>query len=73
MIISHTKGHSIYYVGGEWLYLDNNTSIKQIRNCKHCNKPSTNEGHDFCLGKIKNVIAACCGHGNKSKRYIKYK
>jgi hypothetical protein len=30
----------------------------------------TKEGYDACLGYLKNVIHACCGHGVQ-ERYIK--
>ena len=33
------------------------------RSCKRCGRLPTKEGYDNCLGYIKGVIAACCGHG----------
>ena len=38
--------------------------------CQHCDKPPTVEGHDGCLGTLKDCSFACCGHGGKSNPYI---
>ena len=41
--------------------------------CPHCGNPPTPEGHDACLGTLKGVEYACCGHGvkgPKSHRYV---
>lgn len=48
----------------EWLYLDTMEPVRQNpRSCKRCGNPSTEEGHDACLGKLPGIQAACCGHG----------
>ena len=63
MIKSYNFGHQIYYKNG-WKYIDNNESIySDRRKCRKCNKYQTKKQHDPCLGKIPNVISACCGHG----------
>lgn len=42
--------------------------------CDHCNKTPTKEGHDGCLGtlKDKDIMNACCGHGDTEVAYIQY-
>ena len=52
-----------------WFYADNKQSISIERPCTRCNKMPTKEGYDKCLGYIKNVKSACCGHGIE-KGYI---
>jgi hypothetical protein len=39
--------------------------------CPKCNKPPCPNGEDSCLGHLKNVIYACCGHGIPNTRYVK--
>ena len=36
--------------------------------CPHCKRPPTKEGHDACLGTLKGVKYACCGHGGHPYR-----
>jgi len=31
--------------------------------CANCGEAPTKEGHDACLGTLKGVEFACCGHG----------
>lgn len=42
--------------------------------CIKCKKEPTEEGHDGCLGTLpsKNVMNACCGHGDGNLAYIQY-
>ena len=35
------------------------------------NKIQTEEGYDACIGEIKGVTHACCGHGVE-KEYVKW-
>ena len=43
------------------------------KNCGHCGKDRTPEGHDGCLGTLPGVMNACCGHGgNAEGAYIQY-
>ncbi len=64
MSTSHHRGHKIYWDGKEWRFMDNNGPVMDNeRSCKHCGKPPTPEGHDACLGRIPDVLHACCGHG----------
>ena len=57
------RGHEILYIGGVWLYADDGTSADYDRACVRCGQYPTIGGHDACLGEIKNVHSACCGHG----------
>lgn len=65
VVLSYKRGHSIKWSedSNEWVYTNDNTSINIDRPCVRCNKMPTSEGHDTCLGKLKNVSSACCGHG----------
>lgn len=63
------KGWKVYYDNG-WRYTDNGMKVTE-RPCKKCGKYATEEGHDSCLGKLPNVLSACCGHGVKNP-YIYY-
>lgn len=40
--------------------------------CLHCNKSRTVEGHDGCIGTLKNVMNACCGHGETNMAYVQF-
>lgn len=62
---SFIRGHQIYYDSNDevWKYVDNNKLINEFRECTRCGKKPTPEGHDACLGKLKGVESACCGHG----------
>ena len=62
MITSFQRGHKIVYLD-KWRYLDNNELATIERPCIRCGKYPTKEGHDACIGKLKNIKSACCGHG----------
>jgi len=68
MITSYSRGHKIIFLD-DWLYADNMESINIVRPCIRCGSMPTLEGYDACLGKLNNVVSACCGHGI-SKKYI---
>jgi hypothetical protein len=42
--------------------------------CDHCSLPATKEGHDGCIGTLKDgdVMNACCGHGNDKQAYVQF-
>ena len=63
MITSQTNGHEIIYINGLWVYEDTREPISIIRPCKRCEKYPTKEGYDGCIGYLKGVKYACCGHG----------
>lgn len=56
------RGHKIYF-DTKWRYADNNQIADDSRPCLRCKEYPTKEGHDNCLGTLKNVKHACCGHG----------
>ena len=71
MIYSHSRGHKTYFDGNDWRYVDNNEIVNDMRPCKRCGKTPTTEGYDVCLGHIKGVKSACCGHGVEEPYVIK--
>jgi len=74
--MSRFRGYEIYKTGtGEWFFTDTDEPVASTwkqRNCGHCNKPNTPEGHDACLGKLPGVMNACCGHGESSEAYVQF-
>lgn len=73
-VSSYTRGWKIIWnpIKQKWFYADTGESIEIERSCKRCGKFPTLEGYDACLGYIKDVESACCGHG-VSKAFIKFK
>jgi len=75
----HYFGHPIYLenkkddggIYSYWRYNDTNELIKESpdRECNHCGKYQTEEGHDPCIANLPGVEQACCGHG-KSGGYL---
>ena len=78
---SHSRGWSIVYKAGRWIYEDNNTPITEERPCKSCGQLPVAiniRGRvvmaDACIAdlirKLNNVGLlteySCCGHGVKS-------
>lgn len=75
--MSHSKlrGHSIEYINNEWVYSDTKkptVSTFKDRSCGHCNKENIPEGHDACLGTLKGIMNACCGHGVLKEAYVQF-
>ena len=72
---SKLRGYDIEYINNEWVYSDtkkSTISTFESRPCGHCGKYNTLEGHDACLGKLKGVMNACCGHGEESEAYVQF-
>lgn len=68
------RGHNIYRENGKWFYSDTGeATIGNIRPCGFCGRKNTFEGHDGCIGTLKNVINACCGHGVIEQAYIQFR
>jgi hypothetical protein len=69
MVKSKHRGHKMEL---SWIYSDtkNLVSSDKDRACGKCNQPNTKEGHDPCLGTLKNAMNACCGHGNLSEAFV---
>ena len=67
---SYFQGHKVEYDidNGEWIYSDTKENIMTIRSCAKCGRNPTKEGCDSCIGFLKGVKSACCGHG-KSKPF----
>lgn len=66
MITSHDKGHLIIWDENldDWIYADDKTIVRyNPRSCPRCGHMPTEEGYDYCLGKLPGVLNACCGHG----------
>lgn len=75
--MSHSKlrGHDIEFINNEWVYSDtkeSTVSTFQNRPCGDCNEYSTLEGHDACLGELKGIMNACCGHGIVNEAYVQF-
>lgn len=79
--MSKLRGHNIIFEGGEWLYADTKTpTVGNERDCAHCGKGNILKGnmqegyeaYDGCLGKLPNVMNACCGHGVVGEAYIQH-
>jgi len=74
MITSHHRGNPIYWEKEleQWCYsFDGKPIWMEDRPCPRCNQMPTDEGHDACLGNLKGVENACCGHG-VAVPYIEY-
>ena len=68
------RGNEIEIEDNIFVYSDTKESVELFdnRNCGKCKQPRTKEGHDPCLGEIKNVMNVCCGHGDGSSAYIQF-
>jgi hypothetical protein len=75
MTTSKFRGHNIEVLNGIWVYSDTKepTALNyKSRSCKNCGKNYTEEGHDGCLGTLKGIMNACCGHGNTDDAYVQF-
>lgn len=74
MAKSHHRGHEIYWNDKEqcWKFSDLDMPVENWphRPCVKCKKCPTKEGYDACLGHLKGVKHACCGHGVTKKTII---
>lgn len=61
--ISYLRGHKVYWDTKIWRYFDDDSIFDDSRPCVRCGRMPTPEGYDACLGHIKGVTSACCGHG----------
>lgn len=72
---SHLRGHEIQWdcLLDRWIYCDNKQPTVETwreRQCGHCNMENRKDGHDACLGELRGVMNACCGHGKNSEAYV---
>jgi hypothetical protein len=67
------RGHPMSFVDGAWHYSDGTrVSGDPERQCGHCNRPNSPEGHDPCIANLPDVITACCGHGDDGTAYVQF-
>lgn len=72
MAKSNMRGHEVFYDGVDWRYTDTNELLDfRNRPCANCGYPPTEDGDDYCLQHLGNVVNACCGHGSH-KGYIQF-
>ena len=70
---SKFKGYDIIYVNDEWVFCDTGEpTVGNKRCCGSCSRDSTKEDHDGCLGTLKGVMNACCGHGVTDDKYVQF-
>jgi hypothetical protein len=73
MAESKFRGNEIEYDGKEWKYKDTGApTIGTVRPCGNCGSNPTKEGHDGCLGELKGLMNACCGHGDEREAYVQF-
>jgi len=76
--MSHTiraeylRGHLVFQdTDGKWYYADTRENVKKTpRPCKRCGAHFPLGKVDPCLGKLRGVKFACCGHGVSQQAYI---
>lgn len=69
------RGNKMEYINNQWIYSDTQKPVFETykgRNCGRCKEPITKEGHDACLGTLKGLMNACCGHGEDSTAYVQF-
>jgi len=67
------RGHKINYDYWMWRYADTGEpTAGNPRPCGNCNADDRTDGHDACIGELKGVMNACCGHGDTSVAYIQF-
>ena len=76
---SYFRGHPTIWVKNQWLYEDTKTRAGcggEERTCKKCcGKASEDSGNGYvdpCMGLLPGVANACCGHGVRSRAYIRF-
>lgn len=79
MAFSYLRGYEIETLGGttdmsQWIWSDTKAPVlNNPRPCKFCGKDplpiesKTGWGVDACVGILPDVLAACCGHGDKNR------
>ena len=69
------RGHTIEMEAGRWVYADTRQPTAdhyKTRPCGKCGLRFTRDGHDACLGALRGVSNACCGHGNTEMAYVQF-
>lgn len=66
------------WIDGRWVYEDTGARAGfgfEVRPCKKCGlifEGSNTGDADPCLGELPGVNNACCGHGVRSKSYVRF-
>lgn len=67
MVTAYLFGHLVFWHvhAQSWCYYDTGGLVvgSLPRRCPKCREFPTTEGHDPCLGTVRGVVGACCGHG----------
>lgn len=69
------RGHAIApRRDGAFVYLSDGVPVTEdpSRPCGHCHLPNRPDGHDACIGHLKDVTNACCGHGIPYHAYVQF-
>lgn len=67
------RGHPITRDGSVYRYDDGTQVAKDpSRPCGRCGRANTSEDHDACLGTLRGVRNACCGHGAESAAFVQF-
>ena len=69
------RGHKIVEVGGQWLFCDTVEVVENAwtrRPCGFCGRDNTPDNHDGCIGTLRGVMNACCGHGESRLAYVQF-
>lgn len=69
-----SDGHKKYIdKNGDRRYIDNHEKLEDsdYRACAKCNEFPNENGDDYCIKSLGNVMNACCGHGTE-KGYIQF-
>jgi hypothetical protein len=75
MTRSYLRGHEIEFINDQWVYSDTKEATVDThheRSCGYCCAPNIPEGHDACLGTLKGIMNACCGHGQERDAYVQF-
>lgn len=71
LVVGTIRGRKIFAPDGmNWVSMRTGLKYKKDPPCIKCGKYPTKEGHDHCLGTLKGVKFACCGHGVPGQRYV---
>ena len=72
---SYSRGWPVVWLGTlkRWVYEDTNGPIEEERPCVRCGRLPTKEGYDACIGYIKGIASARCGHGVEKPYFVKDK
>ena len=69
------RGNDIELINGKYVFSDTKELISETykqKTCGNCGRHYTAEGHDGCLGTLKGIMNACCGHGNVNEAYVQF-